>query len=108
MTSPKIELFTIELQEKAEIFKALSHPARLKIIQFLSESESCITGDITEIIPLGRTTINQHLKELKKIGLIKGEVCGTKKKYCLNPEKVKQVSEYFNNFLKEISNNNNC
>ena len=70
MVQSKTELFDKELTEKAMLFKALAHPARLQILQFLSETQSCITGDISDELPLGRTTVNQHLKELKDAGLI--------------------------------------
>lgn len=72
MVQSKTELFDKELAEKANLFKALAHPARLRILQFLSETQSCITGDISDELPLERTTVNQHLKELKNVGLIQG------------------------------------
>jgi len=84
MSQAKTNLFDTDLQEMALIFKALGHPARLQILQFLARNKACFSGDITEIIPLGRTTINQHLLELKKAGLIKGVVQGVKTNYCLN------------------------
>jgi DNA-binding transcriptional ArsR family regulator len=67
----KIELFEQELQEKALIFKALSHPARLAILKYLADVQVCITGDITNELPLSRTTIHQNLEDLKKTGIIK-------------------------------------
>ncbi len=71
MVVSKTELFDQSLQEKANLFKALSHPARLQILQFLAKSKNCISGDISEELPLSRTTVNQHLTELKEAGLIK-------------------------------------
>ena len=67
MSLSKGELFSIELQELAALNKALAHPARLAILEYLAKSDSCITGDISEEFPLSRTTINQHLTALKKI-----------------------------------------
>ena len=67
MVQSKTELFDKELAGMAEFFKALAHPARLRILQFLAESKTCITGDISDELPLGRTTVNQHLKELKRV-----------------------------------------
>jgi ArsR family transcriptional regulator, arsenate/arsenite/antimonite-responsive transcriptional repressor len=56
---------------RARLFKALAHPARLAILQYLAEIQTCITGDIADELPLSRTTVNQHLKELRDVGLIK-------------------------------------
>jgi len=107
MVQSKTELFDIELQEDAELFKALSHPARLAILKYLAEIRSCITGDITEEVPLGRTTINQHLKELKKVGLIQGTIDGSRTNYCINSEKVIQLKgmilKLFEDFDRSIS-----
>ncbi len=76
MTTPKLELFDQELQDAASFFKALSHPARLAILNYLAESKVCITGDISKELPLSRTTVNQHLDELKRAELITGEISG--------------------------------
>ncbi|NQU34761.1 MAG: helix-turn-helix transcriptional regulator [Bacteroidetes bacterium] len=93
MVQSKTNLFDEELVINANIFKALSHPARLSILQFLAQTRTCITGDISDQIPLGRTTVNQHIKELKDVGLIIGNTSGVKTNYCLNPKKVKEVSQ---------------
>jgi DNA-binding transcriptional ArsR family regulator len=102
MVVSKTELFDEVLQEKANLFKALSHPARLQILQFLAKSKNCISGDISEELPLSRTTVNQHLTELKEAGLIKGHVEGVKMKYCLDGEKVKEMKSLLSSFLEEI------
>jgi ArsR family transcriptional regulator len=102
MVVSKTELFDETLQEKANLFKALSHPARLQILQFLARTKTCISGDISEELPLSRTTVNQHLKELKDSGLIKGHVEGAKMNYCLDGEKVKKMKNLLNSFLEEI------
>jgi len=91
MVVSKTELFDKVLQEKANLFKALAHPARLQILQFLVKTKSCISGDISEELPLSRTTVNQHLKELKDAGLMKGHIEGVKMKYCLDAQKVKKM-----------------
>lgn len=103
MVQIKSELFTKELIERANFFKALAHPARLQILQFLAESQSCITGDISDELPLGRTTVNQHIKELKKIGLIQGHTQGVKTNYCLNPEKIIILKKIMNDLLEDIN-----
>jgi len=102
MVISKTELFDEALQEKANLFKALSHPARLQILNFLAKSKNCISGDISDELPLSRTTVNQHLKELKEGGLIKGHVEGVKMKYCLDGEKVKEMKNLLTSFLEEI------
>jgi len=102
MVIAKTELFEETLQEQANLFKALAHPARLQILRFLAESKTCISGDISDELPLSRTTVNQHLKELKDAGLIKGHVEGVKMNYCLDTEKVKEMKSLLNGFLNEI------
>ena len=91
MPTAKLDLFNTELQERAVLYKALGHPARLAILDFLSETNSCFTGDITEVIPLSRTTVNQHLNELQKAGLIQGQISGAKTNYCLDPAVLKKL-----------------
>jgi ArsR family transcriptional regulator, arsenate/arsenite/antimonite-responsive transcriptional repressor len=98
----KVELFEKNLQDTALIFKALGHPARLAILQYLAETRTCISGDISNELPLSRTTVNQHLKELKELGVIKGEISGAKVNYCLDTEKINQMKEAINKFLGGI------
>ena len=102
MVASKTELFTEELQKRANLFKALAHPARLQILQFLAQSKTCITGDISNNFPLTRATVNQHLKELKDAGLICGHMEGAKIVYCLDIMKVKEMEEILTGLLKEI------
>ncbi|MFO8054172.1 MAG: metalloregulator ArsR/SmtB family transcription factor [Bacteroidales bacterium] len=102
MAANKIELFEKELQVRASLFKALGHPARLAILKYLAGIKTCICGDISEELPLSRTTVNQHLKELKKAGLISGTVDGVKTNYCINPEKIKWLEKTLSSFLEEI------
>lgn len=106
MVQAKIALFNDELIEQAAMFKALSHPARLQILQFLASTNSCITGDISDELPLGRTTVNQHLKELKEAGLIQGHVEGVKTNYCLNPEKIEKLFQMLYGFVDGLNINN--
>ena len=110
MVSAKTELFDEALQEKANLFKALAHPARLQILQFLAETKNCISGDISDELPLSRTTVNQHLTELKEAGLIKGHIEGVKMKYCLDAQKVNEMKTLLTSFLEEIQlpDNFNC
>ena len=102
MVYAKTELFNKELQECAVYFKAMAHPARLQILKYLAETRTCITGDISEELPLSRTTVNQHLCELKKAGMIHGQVSGVKTNYCLNAHIIRKVKIMTEGFLKDI------
>jgi ArsR family transcriptional regulator, arsenate/arsenite/antimonite-responsive transcriptional repressor len=104
----KTEQFDTQLQELAHFSRVLSHPARLMILKYLAKKKVCISGDITEEIPLSRTTVSQHLKELKKVGLIQGTVDGLKINYCLNPEAVKTLKARLDDFFREIDYNHCC
>ncbi len=103
MAYSKQELFSKQLQDCAELYKALGHPARLAILKYLVEAKTCITGDLAEELPLGRTTVNQHLKELKDAGLITGTTEGVKTCYCLNLEKIRELKKMSENFMNEIN-----
>jgi len=103
MAYAKIELFNSDLQVCAEFYKALAHPARLAILKYLAESKTCITGDFADELPLSRSTVNQHLKELKDAGLVKGTTEGTKTFYCLNFDKIKELIEKSESFLNDIN-----
>jgi ArsR family transcriptional regulator, arsenate/arsenite/antimonite-responsive transcriptional repressor len=103
MAYSKQDLFSPELQGCAGLYKALAHPARLAILKYLASSKTCITGDIAGKIPLGRTTVNQHLKELKDAGLITGTTEGVKTCYCLNHERIKELRKMSKGFIKEIN-----
>lgn len=99
----KREIFNADLQELAKFAKVISHPARLAILKFLAETKTCISGDISDQLPLSRTTVSQHLKALKKAGLIHGEVEGLKINYCLCGSMVKKFKSLFNDFFIEKS-----
>lgn len=94
----------------ASIAKALSHPIRIEILNYLENQSCCFTGDLVEIFPLAQSTISQHLKELKNADLIKGELKPPKIKYCINQEKWNLAREIFSEFFKENNNNQslNC
>ena len=81
--------FSDSQNELAVLFKALSHPARIAIIEYLLTVDTCICGDIVNELPLAQPTISQHLKELKNANIIKGTIEGKSICYCLNPEKLK-------------------
>lgn len=104
----KVQLFNNELQVTAALFKALGSPARLAILQHLAKINVCISGDITNELPLSRTTVNQHLKILKKAGFIKGSISGTKVNYCLDSEKIKIFNPLLTSFLAGLESCNEC
>lgn len=98
----KKEKFNDDLQEIARFAKAISHPARLAILKYLAETKSCISGDISDHLPLSRTTVSQHLKELKNLGLIRGEIDGLKINYCLCKSNIDKFRSMFEDFFKSI------
>lgn len=102
MTYKKTEAFDDDLQELAEYSKVLSHPARLAVLQYLSDKKTCISGDITGEIPLSRSTVSQHLQELKKIGLIQGTIEGATVCYCIDEKEAKKCLALFDKFFKHL------
>lgn len=86
----------------AELAKALSHPARIAILRVLAERQSCICGEIVEVMPLAQATVSQHLKELKNAGLIKGEIEGKKSCYCINWDKMAVLVGLFGDFFQQL------
>lgn len=100
----KAEKFEESLQEIAKFTKVLSHPARLAILKYLSETRTCVSGDISGYLPLGRTTVSQHLKELKDMGLIHGEIDGLKINYCLCSNEINRLLELFESYFDKIKN----
>ena len=82
----KITGFSTRQVRAASLTKAMGHPARIAILEFLLVKQSCHCGELVEELPLAQATISQHLKELKKVGLVKGEVEGPKTCYCINTE----------------------
>ena len=90
-----------ETEEIARIAKALSHPARVYIMMKLSKMNSCCySGDLVEELPIGRSTLSQHLKELKYSGLIQGEINPPYIKYCINRENWEKARKLFSGFLE--------
>ena len=104
----KTELFDESLQQAAVYFKALAHPARLAIINYLAETGTCITGDITEELPLSRTTVSQHLQELKDCNLIQGTVDGVKVNYCINSVGLEDIIKTLHELIAKLENSKTC
>ncbi|TRO65248.1 ArsR/SmtB family transcription factor [Christiangramia sabulilitoris] len=100
----KADLFTPEQNELACLAKAFAHPARVAIIEHLLKSNRCINGDLVNELGLAQATISQHLKELKNIGLIQGNIEGVSMSYCINTKKWNSVQQLFNTMFDRITN----
>jgi DNA-binding transcriptional ArsR family regulator len=99
----KNEHFSKNQNELAALAKALGHPARVAIIEYLSTQASCVCGSIVDVIPLAQATVSQHLKELKQAGLIQGSIEGNSICYCLNPETWKKFSSMLEPILNKVN-----
>lgn len=93
--------YTDEQVQIARFAKAMGHPARIAILQFLASQESCYFGDIHEELPIAKATVSQHLKELKNAGLIQGEIEVPKVKYCINKTNWNLAKTMFADFLSQ-------
>ena len=93
------EIITEEQQKIARFAKALSHPIRIYVLELLSKQSCCYSGDISEILPIAKSTLSQHLKELKDAGLVQGEIEPPKIKYCLNKENWEIAKKNFKTFF---------
>ncbi|MEY2702391.1 MAG: hypothetical protein RLY43_1024 [Bacteroidota bacterium] len=96
--------FSVEHNEMASLFKALSHPARVAIVEYLLSVDTCICGDIVNELPLAQPTISQHLAALKNANIIKGTIEGTAICYCLNPDTIEIIEKYFGSINKQLKN----
>jgi ArsR family transcriptional regulator len=105
MGTTKTQIFNTAQNELATIFKVLSNPARIAIIQYISQQQSCICNDIVEEIGLAQPTISQHLKELKSIGLLKGEIEGKTVCYCIDLKKWNEIQSQLNSFFNTTQAN---
>jgi ArsR family transcriptional regulator, arsenate/arsenite/antimonite-responsive transcriptional repressor len=83
----------------ARYAKAMGHPIRIYVLELLSKQSCCYSGDLTEVLPIAKSTLSQHLKELKDAGLIQGEIEAPKIKYCLNRESWNEAKIMFNNMF---------
>ena len=83
----------------ARFAKAMGHPIRMYVLELLSKQTCCYSGDLTEVLPIAKSTLSQHLKELRDAGLIQGEIEAPKIKYCLNQENWKLAQSLFKKIL---------
>ncbi|MBN2175216.1 MAG: winged helix-turn-helix transcriptional regulator [Bacteroidales bacterium] len=93
------EIISQSEKSTARYAKAMGHPVRMYILNLLSKQSCCYSGDLSEVLPIAKSTLSQHLKELKKAGLIQGEIEAPKIKYCLNRENWEEAKKLFSDFL---------
>ncbi|WP_217602973.1 helix-turn-helix transcriptional regulator [Chitinophaga sp. GbtcB8] len=105
MGATKTDLFTKQQNDIAIMAKALAHPARIAILQYLVKKNACVCGDLVDELGLAQATTSQHLKELKTAGLIQGTIEGASVCYCINPKVWKQYQQLFAGFFKEVDLN---
>jgi ArsR family transcriptional regulator, arsenate/arsenite/antimonite-responsive transcriptional repressor len=105
----KTDDYTDQQNEIAGMIKALGHPARIAIIEYLLKVDACICGDIVNELPLAQPTVSQHLKELKNAGLIKGNIEGNSICYCIEEKTLAKLQDYFAIITQKLKNkSNNC
>lgn len=95
----RTDIFSTEQNTLADLAKAMGHPARIAILEYLLKSDTCICGDLVDVLPLSQPTVSQHLKVLKSVGLIKGCVEGTRVSYCIDRDKWLAVRNQMNAFF---------
>lgn len=102
--------YSANQEQIARFAKALGHPARIAIMQFLAKQDTCFFGDIHEELPIAKATVSQHLKELKNAGLIQGEIEAPKVRYCINKENWKIAQKLFTEFMGQCicKNKDSC
>lgn len=108
MGATKTDFFTEQQNKIATIAKALGHPARVAIIDYLLKVNECICGDIVNELPLAQPTVSQHLKELKNAGLIKGNIEGNSVCYCIDEKAFELLSTFFSNIISTVKKQNCC
>ncbi len=108
MGATKTEHFTDNQNEISMLTKALGHPARIAIIEYLISVDTCICGDIVNVLPLAQPTVSQHLKELKNVGLIKGSIEGTAICYCIDEKSIEKLINYFSNITTKLKSKTCC
>lgn len=103
MGATKTTLFTKEQNDIALMAKAIAHPARIAILQYLVKKNACVCGDLVDELGLAQATTSQHLKELKNAGIIQGNIEGVSVCYCINPKVWNKYRQLFNTFFKVVN-----
>lgn len=96
----KVDIISDDQKAIARFAKAMGHPVRLYVLELLSKQTCCYSGDLSEILPIAKSTLSQHLKELKDAGLIQGEIEAPRIKYCLHKKNWERAQQLFVNILK--------
>ena len=104
----KSEEFTVKDNKISKYAKALSHPARVAILNILIKKQACVCGDIVDELPLSQSTVSQHLKELKESGLIKGDIEGVKVCYCIDEKEWENAKTYLTNLFSAYNMHKKC
>jgi len=108
MGATKTEHFTDRQNQIATIAKAMGHPARIAIIEYLMKANECICGDIVNELPLAQPTVSQHLKELKNAGIIKGNIEGNSICYCIDEKTIDILNTYFLKIIQTVLKSKCC
>ena len=104
----KVKEYTAEQEQIARFAKAMGHPARIAILDFLASQDSCFFGDIHDELPIAKATVSQHLKELKDAGLIQGEIEAPKVRYCIDIENWAKAQKLLGDFFNKKEIKKNC
>ena len=107
MGATKTDHYTEHQNTIAAMAKALGHPARVAIIEYLLKVDECICGDIVNELPLAQPTVSQHLKELKSAGLIKGNIEGNAICYCIDDKSIKMLAHYLSQISEKLNDKKN-
>lgn len=107
MGASKTDHFTDSQNELAVLAKALGHPARIAIMEYLLKVDACICGDIVNELPLSQPTVSQHLKELKNAGVIKGSIDGNAICYCINEPGLEKIKAFFEHITVHLEKKRN-
>jgi predicted transcriptional regulator len=104
----KSNYYTLEQEQIARFAKALGHPVRIAILQLLNSKSCCYHGDMAEELPIAKSTLSQHLNELKDCGLIQGSITPPSVKYCIHKENWTKANQLFRELFESISLNDDC
>ncbi len=104
----KTEVFSSRQNQIARYAKAFAHPARVAIIEYLVRTKACICGDLVDVLPLAQSTISQHLKELKNIGIIQGDIEGPRINYCINDKAWEEAKDFMETLFDSYKGKDCC
>ena len=108
MGATKTAVFTEQQNQIADYAKALAHPARVAILQFLVQRNACVCGDIVDELPLSQSTVSQHLKELKRIGVVQGIIEGPSVCYCIDQAGWERMKTVIGDVLASLKLGKDC